>query len=82
MHQYVDKEILSFTSFKINLTTINEVDWENLPLTIGTFSVALITLSGDRENLQKVEGTLVDVFQKINEFDNSKFQSANIIQEA
>jgi hypothetical protein len=79
MPTYNDKQILN-SNFKLNITSLNEVDWDNIPMTIGRFSVALVEKSGAEQKIEDVSGTLANVVISLQGFDPENFSHVNVIQ--
>lgn len=80
MIEYQEKEV-NYTSVKIKLSMIkDEVDWDDLPLTTGSFLVAVTKKSGDIVNIPEVTGSLLNVFSAINDLGAEDYEVAAITQ--
>jgi hypothetical protein len=80
MIEYEEKTV-SYTPVKIKLTVIkDEVNWEDLPIVTGSFSVTVVKNTGETETLPDVTGSLLNVFQVINELKVADYKVANIVQ--
>ena len=80
MIDYEEREV-HYTPVKIKLSVIkDEVDWEDLPMTTGAFSVSVVKKSGEVITLPEIPGSLLNVFGAINELDVENCQVANVVQ--
>jgi hypothetical protein len=79
MYTYHNKQPFDST-VKYNLTTFREVDWDNIPLTIGTFEVSLTKNNGRIEKLPVVEGTLLNVVVAVEKLGVDNYTHIDVIQ--
>jgi hypothetical protein len=79
MYTYIDKHPFD-SALKYNLTALQEVDWNNIPLVTGTFDVSLTKNTGEVEKLPVVEGTLLNVIVEVNKLSVSDYTTVDVIQ--
>jgi hypothetical protein len=79
MYTYNDKNPFD-SALKFNVTALQEVDWDNIPLTTGTFDVSLTKTAGEIEKLPVVSGTLLNVVVEVEKLNVSEYTSVNVIQ--
>jgi hypothetical protein len=81
MNTYNDAQLLD-CKFKCNVTSIEKIDLENIPLCTGTFEVSLISTDNQVINLPNVVGSLLNVVLLLNSFDIEDYAHAVVIQTA
>jgi len=81
MNTYNDAQLLD-CKFKCNVTSIEKIDLENIPLCTGTFEVSLIGTDNQVINLPNVVGSLLNVVLVLNSFDVEDYAHAVVIQTA
>jgi hypothetical protein len=79
MHTYHDKQPFD-SGLKYNLTALQEVDWDNIPMTVGTFEVSLTKNDGKIEKLPIVEGTLLNVVVAVEKLEINNYTRVDVIQ--
>jgi hypothetical protein len=81
MNSYNDKQ-LNDCKFKCNLTSLEEIDFDNIPLCTGTFNVSLVNASNEITALPDVVGSLLNVVLVLNEFNVEDYTHAVVVQSA
>ena len=79
MHTYQNKHPFNST-LKYNVTALQEVDWDNIPSTTGTFDVSLTKTTGEVEKLPVVEGTLLNVVVEVDKLNVSDYTTVEVTQ--
>ncbi len=81
MNSYNDAQ-LNDCKFKCNLTSLEEIDFGNIPLCVGTFNISLVNASNEVTALPDVVGSLLNVVLVLNEFNVEDYTHAVIVQSA
>ena len=71
MNTYNDVQ-LNDCKLKCNVTSLEEIDLNNIPLCTGTFDVFLVNSSGETSRLSEVAGTLLNVVVALNKVNHEK----------
>lgn len=79
MYTYSNKYPFN-SALKYNMTALQEVVWDSLPSTTGTFDVSLTKNTGEIEKLSIVVGTLLNVVVEVNKLDVSDYTSVDVVQ--
>jgi hypothetical protein len=62
------------------MTALQEVDWDSIPSTTGTFDVSLTKTTGEVEKLPVVEGTLLNVVVEVEKLNVSEYTTVDVVQ--
>ena len=81
MNTYNDAQ-LNDCKFKCNVTSLNEIDFDNIPLCTGTFNISLVSPNNEITNLPVVVGSLLNVVLALNKFDVEGYTHATVVQTA
>jgi hypothetical protein len=81
MNTYNDAQLLD-CKFKCNVTSLEEIDLDNIPLCVGTFNISLVNASNEITNLPDVIGSLLDVVLVLNKFNVEDYAHAVVVQSA
>lgn len=81
MNTYNDAQ-LSNCKFKCKVTSLKEIDLDNIPLCTGTFTVSLVNASNEVTALPDVNGSLLNVVLILNEFNTEDYTHAIVVQTA
>jgi hypothetical protein len=81
MNTYNDAQLLD-CKFKCNVTSLEEIDFDNIPLCTGTFNISLIGPNNEITNLPDVDGTLLNVVLALNKFNVEDHTHAVVVQSA
>jgi hypothetical protein len=81
MNTYNDKQLLD-CKFKCNVTALEEIDFDNIPLCAGTFNISLVDNRGEVTVLPEVFGTLLNAVLVLNTFNVEDYTHANVVQTA
>lgn len=79
MYTYRDKQPFD-SALKYNVTALQEVDWNSIPSTTGTFDVSLTKNTGEVEKLPIVAGTLLNVVVEVNKLNVSDYTTVEVTQ--
>jgi hypothetical protein len=79
MYTYSNKQPFN-TALKYNMTALQEVDWDSIPSTTGTFDVSLTKTTGEVEKLPVVEGTLLNVVVELEKLNVSEYTTVDVVQ--
>jgi hypothetical protein len=81
MNTYNDAQ-LNDCKFKCNVTSLKEIDFDNIPLCLGTFNISLVGPNTEITNLPVVVGSLLNVVLALNKFDVEGYTHATVVQTA
>jgi hypothetical protein len=81
MNIYNDAQ-LNDCKFKCNVTSLEEIDFINIPLCVGTFNVSLVSANNEITNLPPVVGSLLNVVLVLNKFNVEDYAHAVVVQTA
>jgi hypothetical protein len=81
MNTYNDAQ-LNDCKFKCNVTSLEEIDFINIPLCVGTFNVSLVSANNEITNLPPVVGSLLNVVLVLNKFNVEDYAHAVVVQTA
>jgi hypothetical protein len=81
MNTYNDQQ-LNDCKFKCNVTSLEEIDFNNIPRCTGTFNVSLVSDNNEITNLPVVVGSLLNVVLALNKFEVEGYTHAVIVQSA
>lgn len=81
MNTYNDKQLLD-CKFKCNVTALEEIDFDNIPLCTGTFNASLVDTNGKVTVLPEIVGTLLNVVLVLNKFNVEDYTHAVVVQSA
>jgi hypothetical protein len=81
MNTYNDAQLLD-CKFKCNVTSLEEIDLDNIPLCTGTFNISLVSPNNEITNLPVVVGSLLNVVLALNKFDVEGYTHATVVQTA
>ena len=81
MNTYNDAQ-LSDCKFKCNVTSLEEIDFDHIPLCTGTFNVSLVRSSNEVITLPEVVGTLLNVVVALNKITDEDYTHAVVVQSA
>jgi hypothetical protein len=81
MNTYNDAQ-LSDCKFKCNVTSLEEIDLDHIPLCTGTFNVSLVGANNQVTTLPEVVGSLLNVIVELNKFNVEDYTHAVIVQSA
>jgi hypothetical protein len=79
MYTYSNKQPFG-GALKYNMTALQEVDWDSIPSTTGTFDVSLTKTTGEVEKLPVVEGTLLNVVVEVEKLNVSEYTTVDVVQ--
>ena len=79
MYTYSNKQPFNST-LKYNVTALQEVDWDSIPSTTGTFDVSLTKATGEIEKLPVVAGTLLNVIVEVDKLNVSDYTTVEVTQ--
>jgi len=73
---------LNDCKFKCNVTSLEEIDFDNIPLCTGTFNISLVSINNEITNLPDVDGSLLNVVLILNNFNVEDYTHAVVVQAA
>jgi hypothetical protein len=81
MNTYNDAQLLD-CKFKCNVTSLEEIDLDNIPLCVGTFNISLVNANNEITNLPDVIGSLLNVVVALNKITDEDYTHAVVVQSA
>jgi hypothetical protein len=81
MNTYNDAQ-LNDCKFKCNVSSLEEIDFDNIPLCTGKFNISLVNASNEVTALPDVVGSLLNVVLVLNQFNVEDYTHAVVVHSA